>query len=222
MIETNINEAETLVSITWDNWGIIENLADEQNEKKYLILKKIEQEMKDRLDESSGVDDGEVNPSSVARDVKDHKNGKKVETKFTYKGVDLGAIMIDFPSQKDGEVSLQVTASLPQKTIKGNGLADSKAYIRERVESETSKENIVKPTDETNLEIVPAEDLEKASSGRNSIARRIVKASKYKVGESEDFNIDEFVALVMGIYDIYTSIFNWLAEIPTKSSSDMK
>ena len=133
MIETNINEAETLVSITWDNWGIIENLADEQNEKKYLILKKIEQEMKDRLDESSGVDDGEVNPSSVARDVKDHKNGKKVETKFTYKGVDLGAIMIDFPSQKDGEVSLQVTASLPQKTIKGNGLADSKAYIRERV-----------------------------------------------------------------------------------------
>ena len=41
MIETNINEAETLVSITWDNWGIIENLADEQNEKKYLILKKL-------------------------------------------------------------------------------------------------------------------------------------------------------------------------------------
>lgn len=217
---TNSGHIQSLDGIVWDNWGIVEILAERRNKLREQLIDALYNEIADEEAPSEGK------AELIVGEVKKRVAGRGIETKYTMQPrqengegesfdaeqISLGAITVDFPAKQDGQISLEVTASLPQQKIFGNGLDDSKKHIRRIVERNTS--NSESESTSVNEESVNISDLDHAS-GRNDIARRIILAQRFFGSEVEP-NVGEFVQEVMGIYRIYKQIPQWLTELESR------
>lgn len=216
------DQANSLESIIWNNWGIVDVLAQRREQLKNALNEALFNAMSDEEAPSA------AEPRSIIGDVRPRSNGRGVETKYSMvwqleneeseeaedQQVSLGAVTIDFPSARDGGLSLEVSATLPQQRIFGYSLEASKRHIRTKVDDAAKRltaETVVVDAN-SDQEIVNIHDLERAT-GRNDIAKRIVEATPFTHAESVSENIEEFVQQVMGIYKIYTRIPFWLSEL---------
>lgn len=232
MDDANTEKNESLNSIIWNNWGIVEVLSEQREKLKNDILEALFKEMQDEESVTANTF------QRIYGEVRKRTAGRGVETKYflvrpseegepdaeSNEKFSLGAITIDFPNSQDGGIALEVSASLPHQRLFENGLEESKQHIRQKVETKAAhmKNAPTRLDDEASQEVVNIDDLERAS-GRNDIAKRRVPAREFQNGTSDatcEDNINEFVQLVMGIYKIYTQIPRWLAELDTASKPD--
>ena len=240
MTNANKSAVDTLESIIWNNWGIVEVLSDRRETLKIEIIDSLYNSMSDEeiIPENKTSPEAKSEKSlTITGQVKKRHSGRGVETKYFLEekssdsdvvdGADnyqtsLGAITIDFPKSHDGIVSLEVSASLPQQRLRGNGLDDSKKFIEKKIKTamKHSMKDGSTTTGTSDDEVVNIADLD-AATGRNDIAKRIVYADPFNNSKGEEgviYNIDEFLDSVMKIYDLYTQIPRWLAEIPKKDT----
>mgnify|MGYP000562372162 CR=1 FL=1 len=212
----------SIESIIWNNWGIVEVLADRRMDLREQILDALHNAMSDEEAPSATA------ARSIASEVRKRSAGRGVETKYVMNGsktddgvdtseieqISLGAIVVDFPTTQDGRVCLEVSASLPQQRLFGRSLEQSKQYIRQKVESRAVqlRSEHDQAEGEVGQEVVNLDDLERAT-GRNDIAKRTIEAAAFTSREIVADNIEEFVQEVIAIYKIYTQIPRWLAEM---------
>lgn len=209
-----INAVESVESIIWNNWRIVEVLLERRNELRDKLLKALEDAIKD----DEGLSE-ELNVGHIVEDVKRQNSGNGVVAKFSVQRalenidenekevdtVSLGAIVIDFPTAQDGRLALEILASLPQQRIFGRGLDDAKKHIRDKVEAMSASG--------IHEEFPPQADLDNAVR-RNDIARKMIQAEEFgstKKNMSLDDEIENFVSTVVGIYRSYKKIPQWLA-----------
>jgi len=214
MTEDNTGTPASVASIVWDNWGIVEILAQERD----VLRSSLVDARASAITDEVGA--GDTLGAGVVGEVRKRVSGRGVETKYYLvqkrddaedgdgERTGIGAIVIDIPKANDGHIHVEVSASLPQQRVFGNSLEDSKGYIRERVTDASRKA----ASTETMQEVVNIDDLDRAT-GRNDIAKRVVSASAFKPTLSIEDNIDAFIQDIMPIYKMYTQIPTWLAEL---------
>mgnify|MGYP000255707049 CR=1 FL=1 len=222
MTAGDADQANSLEAIIWNNWGIVDVLAQRREQLKSALNEALFNAMSDEEAPSA------AEPRSIIGDVRPRANGRGVETKYSMfwrpegdesentedEQVSLGAVTVDFPSARDGGLSLEVSATLPQQRIFGYSLEASKRHIRTKVDDAAKRltAETVMVDGNSDQEIVNIHDLERAT-GRNDIAKRVVEATAFTDAESVADNIEEYVQQVMGIYKIYTRIPLWLSEL---------
>jgi hypothetical protein len=213
MNDVNIQKSKNINSIIWDNWEIVGLLSKTQNELKIKIIDAIENAITEEEQPVSNPSLETSKESSTRRSKIEGRvtniQGSKVETRFylvqptedveDVEEVSLSIISIEFPTGKDGGVSLEISANLPFMKVFDASKEYSKQYIRNKVEALVNSDGA--------LNIA---DLNRAS-GKNPIAKRIVKASAFSADGTEQ-SIEDFVQSVMEIYTIYKQIPRWLAE----------
>lgn len=231
MTDASKGETESLESIIWNDWGIVEVLSDRRAKLKEEIIEALYNVIKDEEEAPETA-----TSSSITGNVQKRTAGRGVETKYfktlgsenelsdgtVNDQISLGAITIDFPKGRDGRVSLEVSASLPQARISGNSLEESKKYIEQRVKAESKHliGNSTRTDEQSDQQVLNIADLD-AATGRNDIAKRIVVADEFNdpTGDGAvNYYIEEFLDSVMGIYKLYKRIPRWLADIPSRET----
>jgi len=223
---------ESLNSIIWDNWGIVEVLTEQREKIKNDLLDALLKEIQD--EESFPENErpkifAEVRRRTAGRGVEakfflNQPNGDDQNEEYSEERISLGAITIDFPGSQDGRISLEISASLPHQLLFGKNLQDSKNHIRQKVKSINTnfKAKQTESISDADREVVNINDLDRAT-GRNDIAIRPIPAAEFEDFQNEDTlekNINEFSQLVMGIYKVYKQIPRWLVDLDSSPRSN--
>jgi len=227
----NEESLQSVTSIVWNNWGIVEVLSNERNSLRSKLIDAVNSALEDEIGPHEPADLNAEEPADVVEQNQESRESIKAEIvrksnhnglivryfleqtnlkedgEVTSKKISLGAISIDIPEANDGALQIEVSAGLPQQRIYNRSLEDSKTHVRDKVE----KASIAIGEQDDVVDTVNIGDLDRAI-GRNDLAKRIVDSAEYNAKLSEMGNINELVGAVMSVFRVYTLIPQWLAE----------
>lgn len=215
MVDLSSEKSDSVAAIVWDQWAIVERLAQERDDLKNKVVEELVRVI------SEEVEDRDTTKGGIYGESRRRASGRGVEAKYYLlepapvdspdsegESTSLGAIVVELQRHNDGSIHAEVSATLPQQRIFGHRLEDSRAFIRKQVEAADPATSAEVDMDE----VVNLEDIENAT-GRNEIAKRVVHAAPFESKMTLEDNIDRFVQDVLAIYKIYTQIPSWLAKL---------